>query len=164
MNRKCPAFLFPLSFHLVIFVGTEERRGQGPLNHIPLFTPYLPFMYPLFTPYLPFIYHLFTLYLHLIYPLFTPFMYPLSTPYLLRIYPLFTFHLPLIDPLFTSYLPLIYPLFSSYLPTIHPLLEYEPVHPCFIFHVQAAYWIFSGIPNENMRTTIRRPKTIIFHV
>ena len=95
MNRKCPAFSFPLSFHLVIFVGTEERRGQGPLNHIPLFTPYLPFMYPLFTPYLPFIYHLFTLYLHLIYPLFTPF-----TPYLPLIYPLFTPYLLLIRMVF----------------------------------------------------------------
>ena len=163
---------FPLSFHLVIFAGTEERRGQGPLNHYPLFTPYLPFLYPLFTPYLPFIYHLFTLYLHLIYPLFTlylpliyllftlylPLIYPLCTPYLPLIYLLFTLYLPLIYHLLTLYLHLIYPLCSSYLPPIHPLFEYEPVHPCFIFHVQAAYWIFSGIPNENMRTTIRRPK------
>ena len=170
------SILFPLSFHLVIFVGTV-RREDGARS---ITSPYFPLIYRLFTPYLPFLYPLFTIYLPLIYPFFTPYsplIYPFFTPYLPLMYPLFTTYLPLIYRLFTPYLPLIYrylPLIcflftpylplSSYLPPIHPLFECEPVHPCFIFHVQAAYWIFSGIPNENMRKTIRRQKTIIFHV
>ena len=97
------SFLFPLSFHLVIFVGTEQRRGQGPLNHIPLFTPDLPLIYPSCIPYLPLICPSFTTYLPFIYILFTPY-FPFFTPYLPFIYPLFTLYVPLIYPLCTPQL------------------------------------------------------------
>ena len=146
---------FPLSFHLVIFAGTEERRGQGPLDHIPLKT-HCHSQSEICRPTKPpnisvliirgpggFNYagkpapaepsgpqRLVRAVRRLA---CLPLIYPLFTLYVSLIYPLFTPYLPLIYPLFTCYLPLVYPLFTTYLPLIYPLFTpYLPVmYPLF---------------------------------